>query len=180
MAALAAAGVTTPEGVLALAQRPDVSAYATLQASVTALGGELQAKTTEIQALAARLNAADEEKRGIEAGLLVDRYERAGKITPATRENFRTLALADRDAFVALADKLPVIVGLRAAGTASGGDADEPETLHALAMRREADSKASGTPLNYAQAVDQVATERPDLVDAWRQAVPLRVAYRAQ
>ena len=173
VAALADVGVTTPEAVKALALRPDVGAFATLQAQVSALGGELQTKTGELQALSARFTAIDEDKRKLEATALVERYEKQGKITPATRPDFVALALANPAGFTALADKLPVVVNIHQRGT--GGDVgDEPETLHALAMRRVEETRTSGSPVNYAVAIDLVTAERPDLLAAWRQDIPGR------
>ena len=174
-----AAGAETPEAIQALAQRPAQDRFAALEATVTTLGQNLASRDEEIKALSAANAAYVQERKEKAANDLVRVYEDKGKVTHATRDHYRKIALADPDGFKALAEVMPVHANYAPRGTAGDDDrSEQPETLHGVAMAL-AETMTPGNPMaSYGKAVEQTAKDREDLVGAWRNGVPNVVSIR--
>ena len=168
----AAAGDLTPEQVQTLRQKPAADAeVSSLRASVQTLASQLEERGTEILRMRSELDAAAAQRAEAAARAAVDSGERAGKVTPATREMYVQMALRDRKAFDSLLSAMPVVVHLRERGTASGapdGEIDERD-LHGRVMREAkrlagdgADDKA--VLARYADALAVIRREDPALV----------------
>lgn len=173
-AAAAAAAVTTTPAVPAVVPPADTTTLSRAEIeTLKAAAGKVTALETQITTLGTRLKAAEDRGTAAEealalkgAGDLVDGYIRSGKVLAAQRETALEFARSNPALFKKTYEAALPQIDLTQRGLGNG-DADVVTDSFEGAVGQVMLKKPD---LDYAEAAEIVASEKPDLYERYRQA----------